>query len=73
MRVIYTLDTNVVADALRQPAEKGHVKAFVTWALSAECPLSMVLAELAAGPGRLCPELRTTTRLGFGLCRVAPL
>jgi predicted nucleic acid-binding protein len=47
--VIYTLDTNVVVDALRQPGEMEQLKAFLTWALPVTVLSSVVVAELAAG------------------------
>ncbi|MBK8247538.1 MAG: hypothetical protein IPK85_09110 [Gemmatimonadetes bacterium] len=47
--VIYTLDTNVVVDALRQPDEMEELKAFLTWALPLTVLSSVVVAELAAG------------------------
>jgi predicted nucleic acid-binding protein len=47
--VIYTLDTNVVVDALRQPSELDHLKAFLSWALPSTVLSSVVAAELAAG------------------------
>ena len=47
--MIYTLDTNVVVDALRQAAELDRLKAFLSWALPATVLSSVVAAELAAG------------------------
>jgi len=47
--VIYTLDTNVVVDALRQSHELDRLKAFLSWALPATVLSSIVAAELAAG------------------------
>ena len=32
--MIYTLDTNVLVDALRQPTELDYLKAFLTWSLT---------------------------------------
>jgi len=47
--VIYTLDTNVIVDALRQPAELVRLKAFLHWALPWTVLSSVVAAELTAG------------------------
>jgi predicted nucleic acid-binding protein len=47
--VIFTLDTNVVVDALRQAAELDRLKAFLSWALPSTVLSSIVAAELAAG------------------------
>ncbi len=47
--MIYTLDTNVVVDALRQSRELDRLKAFLSWALPATVLSSIVAAELAAG------------------------
>jgi len=47
--VIYTLDTNVVVDALRQSHELDRLKDFLSWALPATVLSSIVAAELAAG------------------------
>ncbi|MCC6317141.1 MAG: PIN domain-containing protein [Gemmatimonadaceae bacterium] len=47
--MIYTLDTNVVVDALRQPSEMEQLKAFLAWALPVTVLSSVVVAELAAG------------------------
>lgn len=47
--MIYTLDTNVVVDALRQSHELDRLKAFLSWALPATVLSSIVAAELAAG------------------------
>lgn len=47
--MIYTLDTNVVVDALRQPAELEALKAFLSWALPSMVLSSIVAAELMAG------------------------
>jgi predicted nucleic acid-binding protein len=47
--VIYTLDTNVLVDALRQPAELDRLKTFLSWALPSTVLSSIVAAELAAG------------------------
>jgi predicted nucleic acid-binding protein len=47
--VIYTLDTNVLIDALRQPAELDRLKAFLSWALPSTVLSSVVVAELILG------------------------
>jgi predicted nucleic acid-binding protein len=47
--VIYTLDTNVLVDALRQPAELDRLETFLTWALPSIVLSSIVAAELSAG------------------------
>ncbi|MDP1860071.1 MAG: PIN domain-containing protein [Gemmatimonadaceae bacterium] len=47
--MIYTIDTNVLIDALRQPAELDRLKAFLSWALPSTVLSSVVAAELAAG------------------------
>lgn len=47
--MIYTLDTNVLVDALRQPPELDRLKAFLSWALPSTVLSSVVVAELAAG------------------------
>lgn len=47
--MIYTLDTNVVVDALRQAEELDRLKAFLSWALPSTVLSSVVAAELAAG------------------------
>ncbi len=47
--MIYTLDTNVLVDALRQPAELDRLKAFLSWALPFTVLSSVVVAELTAG------------------------
>jgi len=47
--VIYTLDTNVFVDALRQPPELDRLKAFLSWALPSTVLSSIVASELAAG------------------------
>jgi predicted nucleic acid-binding protein len=47
--VIYTLDTNVLVDAVRRPAELDRLKAFLGWALPATVLSSVVAAELIAG------------------------
>lgn len=47
--MIYTLDTNVVVDALRQPTAMARLKSFLTWALPATVLSSIVAAELTAG------------------------
>ncbi len=47
--MIYTLDTNVVVDALRQARELDRLKTFLSWALPSTVLSSIVVAELAAG------------------------
>ena len=47
--MIYTLDTNVFVDALRQPTELDRLKAFLSWALPSTVLSSIVAAELTAG------------------------
>lgn len=47
--MIYTLDTNVIVVALRQPAERDRLKAFLAWALPSTMLSSVVAAELTAG------------------------
>lgn len=47
--MIYTLDTNVLVDALRQPPELDRLKAFLSWALPSTVLSSIVAAELTAG------------------------
>lgn len=47
--MIYTLDTNVLVDALRQPAELRRLKTFLMWALPSTVLSSIVAAELKAG------------------------
>ncbi len=47
--MIYTLDTNVLVDALRQATELDRLKAFLTWALPSTVLSSIVAAELTAG------------------------
>lgn len=47
--MIYTLDTNVLVDALRQPAELDRLKAFLSWVLPFTVLSSVVVAELTAG------------------------
>jgi predicted nucleic acid-binding protein len=47
--VIFTLDTNVLVDALRQPAELDRLKTFLSWALPSTVLSSVVVAELGAG------------------------
>lgn len=47
--MIFTLDTNVVVDAVRQPAELDRLKAFLSWALPSTVLSSIVAAELTAG------------------------
>lgn len=47
--MIYSLDTNVVVDALRQPPELDRLKAFLSWALPSTVLSGVVAAELTAG------------------------
>ena len=47
--MIYTLDTNVVIDALRRPAEMLRLKEFLDWALPHTALSSVVASELLAG------------------------
>ncbi|MDQ3698224.1 MAG: PIN domain-containing protein [Gemmatimonadota bacterium] len=47
--MIYTLDTNVFVDALRQPLDLDRLKAFLSWALPSTVLSSIVAAELTAG------------------------
>ena len=47
--MIYTLDTNVIVDAIRQPAELDRLKVFLDWALPSTVLSSVVVAELIAG------------------------
>ncbi len=47
--MIYTLDTNILVDALRQPLELDRLKAFLSWALPSTVLSSVVAAELTAG------------------------
>lgn len=47
--MIYTLDTNVFIDALRQPLDLDRLKAFLNWALPSTVLSSIVAAELTAG------------------------
>lgn len=47
--MIYTLDTNVLVDALRQSTELDRLKTFLTWALPSTVLSSIVAAELTAG------------------------
>lgn len=47
--MIYTLDTNVLVDALRQPAELDRLKEFLSWGLPSTVLSSVVVAELTLG------------------------
>ena len=47
--MIFTLDTNVVVDALRQSGALDRLKAFLSWALPSTVLSSIVAAELTAG------------------------
>jgi len=47
--MIYTLDTNVLIDALRRPADMLLLKEFLEWALPHTALSSVVASELLAG------------------------
>lgn len=47
--MIYTLDTNIFVDALRQPSALDRLKAFLSWALPSTVLSGVVAAELTAG------------------------
>ena len=47
--MIYTLDTNVFVDALRQSHELDRLKTFLGWALPSTVLSSVVAAELTTG------------------------
>lgn len=47
--MIYTLDTNVLIDALRRPADLAALKVFLDWALPLMALSSVVASELLAG------------------------
>ncbi|WP_411279863.1 type II toxin-antitoxin system VapC family toxin [Gemmatimonas sp.] len=47
--MIYTLDTNILIDALRRPAEMLLLKEFLEWALPRTTLSSVVASELLAG------------------------
>lgn len=47
--MIYTLDTNILIDALRRPAEMLLLKEFLEWALPHTALSSVVACELLAG------------------------
>lgn len=47
--MIYTLDTNVVIDAIRQPDSMVQLKSFLEWALPYTVLTSVVVAELLRG------------------------
>ncbi len=47
--MIYTLDTNVLIDALRRPTEMLLLKDFLAWALPHTALSSVVASELLAG------------------------
>jgi predicted nucleic acid-binding protein len=47
--MIYTLDTNVVIDALRRPVDMSRLQEFLTWALPQTALSSVVASELLAG------------------------
>ena len=63
--MIFTLDTNVVVDALRQPPELDRLKAFLSWALPSTVLSSIVAAELTAGV-RTLKARRALDRLLLG-------
>lgn len=65
--MIYTLDTNVLVDALRQPAELDRLKAFLSWALPSTVLSSVVVADLTVGARR--PKAREVLEQQF----LAPL
>lgn len=47
--MIYTLDTNVIVDALRRPSEMQLLKEFLDWALPQTALSSVVATELLTG------------------------
>lgn len=47
--MIYTLDTNILVDAVRQPADLEQLKQFLNWALPQTALSSVVASELLAG------------------------
>ena len=47
--MLYTLDTNVYIDAIRQPAEMERLQEFLSWALPVTTMSSVVASELLAG------------------------
>ena len=47
--MIYTLDTNILIDALRRPAEMLQLKEFLEWAFPHTSRSSVVASELLAG------------------------
>jgi len=47
--MIYTLDTSVIVDAVRDPAERVRFKQFLEWALPRTVLSSVVANELLAG------------------------
>lgn len=47
--MIYTLDTSVIVDAVRDPAERVRFKRFLEWALPRTVLSSVVASELLAG------------------------
>ncbi len=47
--MIYTLDTSVIVDAVRDPAERARFKQFLEWALPWTVLSSVVASELLAG------------------------
>lgn len=47
--MIYTLDSNVLIDAIRTPAASDQLKGFLAWALPETVLCSVVASELLAG------------------------
>ena len=47
--MIYTLDTNVLIDAIRQPSDLVRLKQFLDWALPRTVLSSVVASELLTG------------------------
>lgn len=47
--MIYTLDTSIIVDAVRDPAERVRFKRFLEWALPRTVLSSVVASELLAG------------------------
>jgi len=55
--VIFSLDSNVLVDAIRQPSEMVRYRAFLEWALPQAWISAVVLAELRAG-AKSAPAIR---------------